>query len=84
MIKSPAQYCTGNQPRVTARKAWRFVTCGQPTSRLGRGLAARCSHAAACAHAQSRAGSARPWRGHHMRDACGGMFADGPTAANRR
>jgi hypothetical protein len=45
MIKSSAQYWAGNQPRVTARRAWRPVTRGRPTSWLGHGLAAQPSGA---------------------------------------
>jgi hypothetical protein len=41
---------------------------GRPTSRLGNGLVARSSRAAACGHARSRARSVRPRCGHLVRD----------------
>jgi hypothetical protein len=53
---------------------------GQPTSRLGCGLAARSTCAAACAHERSRARSARPRRGHRVRD---GTVACLPTGQRR-
>jgi hypothetical protein len=74
MIKSLAQYWAENWPRVTARRAWWPVTCGQPTSLLGHSLRAR-----AITRAPLTFAAWSPRTGQR-----GGVFPDGPTVASRR
>jgi hypothetical protein len=62
-----------NRPKAAAHGAWLW---------RGHGLAARCSRAAACAHTRSHAQRASAaWSPRKGRR--GGVFADGPSAANR-